>query len=256
MFSVYRHLFFTKNFSPTLRFTEHAPPKEEYDHAICNCTKHVAERPKGEPRQISFGIQLAGEDVEFGLINGWLTFNWEMAPKDKIKLVYPFDRDNTKQHAYFMFNPKERSVSIEITMPGVGNVDCFFAHLYMGNKIDISRFFNGHSQSKIVDLSKIPDEAIWLHCCNYIGERIEFIESAESQAWRDMLIRMEQLFQLMSKYEVSLVPVEDILQEVKGTPDIYKIASDVIDGCRLALNNIRDSDLFKVQQSINQSLKD
>jgi hypothetical protein len=265
--SVTRYSFF-KGETQTLRFAEHAPPKEECDHPICNCTRHVAERPAGEPLQVTQSIVMTKDapykKTEFDLSTGWLTFHWDIAPEDKGKCMSKWRREDEDEHAYFMFNTKQRSVRIEMAMPGYKTVDCFFANLYMGNEIDISRFYNGHSPSTVVDLSKISAGDVWLHENGFGTEAIlPFDDNDEARAWRHALAKMERLAELMSPYQIKNYPltgktltwsVEDVLREVKENQEIAKVADSIIEHCSSLVSIFQTTDLFKLQQKIDQKL--
>ena len=50
-----------------------------------------------------------------------------------------------------------------MTSPGFGLIGVVLPRVYLGNQIDTSRFFNGHSPSRVVDLGKITTDQVWLH---------------------------------------------------------------------------------------------
>jgi hypothetical protein len=190
-----------------------------------------------------------------------------MTPEDIEKCIY--DDDNRDPHAYFMFHPAQRSVKIQVMVPGYGLTDYFFADLYMGNQIDVSKFINGHSASEMVNLSgtahklslsPITSEDLWLHKCNWGVEAMRvFGDSEEARAWRDAIIRMERLHQLMSKYrskETFSWPIEDIREDVRANLEIFEIASRVANYCEQVVFELQTTHLFRLQQELDLVLKD
>jgi hypothetical protein len=262
--SATRYSFF-KGETQTLRFAEHVPPKEECDHPICNCTRNVEIRPAGDPLQVTQSVTLTkDEKTEFNLSSGWLTFRWDIKPEDKSKCVSKWRREDEDEHAYFMFNPKQRSVKIEMAVPGYKTGDYFLANLYMGNDIDISRFYNGHSPSTVVDLSKISAGDVWLHENGFGTEAMLFFDdNEEARAWRHALAKMEQLAELMAPYQIENHPltgktltwsVEDVLREVQENKEIAIVAESIIEHCSSLVSIFQTTDLFKLQQKIDQKI--
>ncbi len=158
----------------TLLYAEHSPVSIRHGKQICNCTKSVAERPSGQPNEIQQDIRVEQDlgthriDLHFrGLDSPWFTFR-----KDD-------------WHAYFISG--NRGLSIEIMLPGYGLTDCFFGHVYFGNKVDTNQLMNGHSPSRIVDLSVITPDQVWAHECNWGREAVAiFRESSETEKWREV----------------------------------------------------------------------
>ena len=166
----------------TLRFVEHAPADvHETEHDICGCTQNVAERPKGRPATVQPEIVLYARrppfDINFDLTSLWLTLRLDQ-PLPRVEgasvpmrqeLRDAFHGFEVIPHAYFIFS--ERKVDIEITLPGYGLTDCFFAHVFVGNRHDTTCLMNGHSQSRIVDLAKLAFDDVWVHECS-VGDEV------------------------------------------------------------------------------------
>lgn len=273
--SATRHSFWNYRNSQTLRFTEHAPPKAECDHSICNCTRNVAERPTGEPSSVNQLIELIPPQLhlrsEFRLHNGWLTFRWDLTPEAAERCIFNDQHIliNQEPHAYFMFHPEQRSVKIQVMVPGYGLTDYFFADLYLGKKIDVSRFINGHSPSKIVNLSgdahkltnlPISEENLWLHRCNWgVEEMRVFEDGEEARSWMEVILLMERLNQLTAKYQTKETfnwPIEDVRKDVITNLEISKIAIRVATYCEQVVLDLPTTHLFKLQHEIDQKLKD
>ena len=244
-FSVERHNFFHQKAAQTLRFSEHAPPVTECDHPICNCTKNVAQRPEGEPNQITQEITLILPEIEdlkpdFRLSKNWLTFRW------------------ADQYAYFIFNPKETSLQIKIPIPNYSLTDRFFANLFLGNKIDTSTLYNGHSPSKVINLSKL-DEKLWLHECDWGREAVRiFGESEESKSvWRCSFILSDKIKQLSSKYvQILNQPVEEIYRSINEDTELMEMISFLVSTLAPIVMSIRTTELFKLAEEIREETLD
>lgn len=188
MIEVRRNLFF-KSPQGYLRYSENSSVKEECDHQICNCTKAVKDRPDGEPNQKQQYIHLYEKDehynYEIGLASSGCNFT----------LRWPGEvhKWSSKNHAYYWFN-SNGMIQIEIIKEGYGNTGCFFAHVFRGNTVDISTFFNGHSKSRIVDLTELKPDELWVHCCGMGAEaQCSFRECDETQEWRKVYEIQEEI---------------------------------------------------------------
>lgn len=200
---VTRHSFFQSPGQQTVRFTEHVPSKPpEHDHALCDCTVTASERPSGAPSQITDTVDLSmvlpavGGDVTYRLTCSNHTrvgeapeaaasrheMNVEYGSDDALSLQFwvswprspgkPKPRHGKRdEHAYFGFNVASDRLKIEIAGTGDGAyslvdadpLDCLLSRLYFGNKVDTRRLYNGGTQPRIVDLSKIGSDALWLY---------------------------------------------------------------------------------------------
>ena len=190
---VARTLYFGGERGGRLTFTEDSPAVEHTDHQVCGCTKHVKERPAGEPESRTHRFRVLGEvgrfRTEFCLSTLWFTVRWGEDPR---------------AHTYYRFKPGERSCIIEhvVREPDWSSAesrsrDLFFANLYMGNRINTGSFRNGGMPSQIVDLATIKPGQIWLHSGRGgPGERMSFFpdgDSQEAHLWRETFDRVELL---------------------------------------------------------------
>ncbi len=157
------------------RFTEHAPLcVEDSGHDLCNCTRTVTDRPVGEPENVVqvitfeeiFGKYQMKLDMEIGGTTStcdqnavMFTIRWPRA-EGKPPRAFSDDKD---EHAYFWF-VREDNCQVEVTGTGDnGDVDCTLGSVLFGNRVDVSTFFNGALPSRVVDLTKISPEDVWLH---------------------------------------------------------------------------------------------
>lgn len=175
MLMVERHSFYTGE-NKKIRYSEYWPSKQHEDRNICGCTREVSKRPNGNPDQITQDVTIYGDGWDFKLFTPWLTFR-----KEK----------QQDPHAYFIFWKKDKSLKVEVVEPyTMADFDnkVFIGDMFLGNEINIGDFFNGHSPSKIVNLSEINPNDLWTHCCS--GEEAYSIINNcpdEIDLWRDVI---------------------------------------------------------------------
>jgi hypothetical protein len=229
MVEVRRNLFFSGVKQGYLRYSEISPPKEECDHQVCNCTKAVQDRPAGEPEQQNQHIQFVekGKDYtyEVNLVSTGCQFvlRWPGVVWDKEHKWF------SKNHAYYWFNSNgvDNMIQIEIIKEGYGKTNCFFAHVYLGDIIDTSRFFNGHSNSRIVDLTKLKSDEVWAHQCGFGSEaQCSFRECHETQEWRRIYAIQQKIAATARTY------TEDFVSSVEKVRLGIESESHMIDDVR------------------------
>lgn len=242
---VERNLFFKVQGGGSLRFVEHAPASAfaEDEHHDCGCTTTVRARPAGTPSQVQQEFYIEDENASLrliGLDGPWLTFG-------------KFGSDD--EHAYFMFNKNERSVRVEITLPDYGLTDCFFAHLYLGNAIDISRFMNGHSPSRIVDLSKIDAQQLWAHGCSFGSEAMRFFsDAAEIEKWREVLHCATEIGQRVGAYNLDRSStVEALRARLEADNEILDHAAK-LKALLTPIVDIKSTEMFRLCSEIDREI--
>ncbi len=247
MLTVEQHSFFD---SPTgvQRFSEYWPPRPHLtqDHQICNYTRQVCERPEGIPNEVDQKIILSGEEGlpwDFNLVSGWLTFRWGM-PNEKGQR--PHD-----PHAYFMFGPSggNNGLRVEVVTPHIHEdflEHTFLGDLYLGNKIDTSRLINGHSPSKIVNLSSINPDDLWTHVCWFGKESFSFICGSEAEMWKGLIEKSRnvragaKLYLYGHRYSV-----EEIYRKIEGRP-FLQLADEIRRALQPLALNISTTKFFKI----------
>jgi len=242
---VRRNLFFDTS-KGTLRFSENSPEVKECEHQVCNCTKAVTERPEGEPNQkqqyvtfkdkdeyYNFEVILDGEGCKFTL--RWDGVTWDEDHKWK-----------SNNHAYYWFN-NNGMIQIEITKKGYGNTGCFFGHMYLGNKIDISRLFNGHSKSKIVKLEEIAPDEIWMHDCMFGGEVMISLPSCdESRMWRQVYEVQKRISEAARTYSDDFVSdVEKIREWAEGDDLMLMDVKYLCKWFSWVTHNLAETEMFR-----------
>jgi hypothetical protein len=226
----------------TLIFSESWPPQPRHEHQICNCTREVCERPVGTPNQVKQAVTLSGEEGlpwDFNLGSGWLTFRWG-EPDEKGHR--PHD-----PHAYFMFVDKR--VRLELCEPHTLEDirdHVFFGNLYWGNRIDISQMMNGHSPSKVVDLSSIGPDDFWTHECNWGKEAFSLVQGPEIAMWRDLIEQATRIRVEVSPFTHNRnSSVEDIYHKVEGQP-FLQLADEIRRTLQPLVLDFKTTEIFRV----------
>jgi hypothetical protein len=245
MIEVRRNLFFQ---SPKgyLRYSENSPTKEECDHQVCNCTKAVKDRPAGESNQQQQYIEIVEKDKDYtyevGLagIGCLFTLRWPGEVWDKEH------KWCSKNHAYYWFN-SNGMIQIEIIKEGYGNTDCFFAHVFRGNAVDTSKFFNGHSNSRIVDLTKLKSDEIWSHYCG-MGEEVQcsFRECDETEQWRRVYAIQKKIAEKARTYDSDFASsVESIRADVESDRRMLVDTQELCDWFSWVTKNLEKTEMFR-----------
>lgn len=245
MIQVSRYYFYDSP-TGTLSFEESSPEKPKCEeHHVCNCTRTVNQKPKTIPASIQQGIIFETKfnkcNLEVDLSNKGckFTFRWPDTLKDP-------DGFTQRNHAYFWFDDNNH-IQIERSLKGYGNVSCFFANLYFGNNIDISRFMNGHSPSRVVDLSKIDKDAIWCHECGYGGCEVYAELQKDWLSWWQ-IYNLEQgsrkrIKPYCNNFEMS---VSDIRAAVSADDKLLADVDDLSYYFFDVANKLQESELFRV----------
>lgn len=245
MVEVTRNLFFyTKN--GTLRYSENSPAKEECDHQVCNCTKAVKDRPEGEPNQKQQYIEFHKKDKDYNYEVGLagagchFTLRWPGEVWDKEH------KWSSKNHAYYWFNSSD-SIQVEIIKEGYGRTNCFFAHLYLGNEVDTSKFFNGHSPSRIVDLAKLKPDEVWAHQCGFGSEaQISMRECDENVEWRGIYAIQKKIQEAARTYDQDFESdVQTIKEAVEKNETMLQDVEKLCHWFRIVTKHLDQTELFR-----------
>ena len=166
--SVVRLSFFNVPGRGHLRWTEASPPAAHRHGGGCGCTVDADIRPAGRPEQIRQEIRIIWDDcviqledevneprVVFRRAGDASTWIDRRATGD--------DERDEADLAAFWFEAHQRGVHLEVPSPGFGLTGVVLIHVYQGNQIDVSTFRGGLQPSRVVDLSKIAEDQVWLH---------------------------------------------------------------------------------------------
>jgi len=253
---VERRSFFRNPDGGTLRFVETSPEQDRCEKQICNCTKDVVERPLGDPFEVRQDVTLHGEMEGRGFVQGQCSFEFNLSDPG---VTYRWGADH---HAYFSFggdmemgasaNEYHRTIGapmkrlrMEIARPGYGLTGYFFGHLFFGNEINIDVLANNSYRSKLVNLDKIPKDAIWAYESSWGGEAMEILSpeaKGELQIVRKNVDHIHARAHLVSPtYSVN---GDHALIQSDGTL-ITCYAPEVIRVTSMILFDMRDSELFR-----------
>jgi hypothetical protein len=223
-----------------LRWIETSPP-HEHDLHECNCTKNAKERPSGEPKTIQQTVTLSTVECSLYLGMNWLTFG-KLGGED---------------HTYFRFHSRERSVRIEMTLPGPpqGLVNAFFANLYHGNAIDTSCFINGHSPTSL-DLSDLG-EKYWLHACWWGQEGVRLLsDKSEMELWNKAFTLYERIRQISEPLLFDHVSsVDDVRDHLETKADLLLDFETLRDVLLPLVTDMRSSELFRLGNELDQEVE-
>lgn len=238
--TVERHSFFKSPEGDHLRYTERSPQCPEEDHQICNCTKNVKDRPLGEPESVSQDIiltdTLENMTVEYSLKKQEFTFRWEG----------PIPRS----HAYFWFNDDRcpsRRLYVEVTVPGYGLVDHFFGHIFFGNDIDTSKLLNGHSPSKLIDLTSIKSDQVWAHVCHWGAEAIEmFTEENETYVLWQIKSALDGIKKATDSYLLDkAILVDELRLRVEQEVGVILQTHTIVLELKSIIDNLKSTELYR-----------
>lgn len=241
--SVERNSFYDVTDGTALRYTEHAPVGSGKKHFECGCTKNADAKPTGKPSQVTHEFRVDESGASLALSMRWLTFG-EMGQ----------DR-----RAYFIFGRDESSVKVEIALPDYGTVDTFFGKIYLGDRIDLSRFYNGHSPSQVAEKrgdglyygeTKIGATQVWSHECTWGKESVTLMDenSPETVLWREVFKNFGQIEHATKTYKEQAAHLSvDKLYEMLADDDVLL---DAVHALRSALEpmvaDVKATETFRI----------
>lgn len=228
---VVRTKFFRGERGETLAWRESSPPEPPHEHQQCNCTKVIAEHPKWEPFEIQTAVKMKqqGRTRDFSVTLGekpWFTFQWG------------------KSRAYFVSD--KALIRGTIPLPGYGNSDCFFGNLFFGKNVDISTLMNGHSPSRIIDLSKLSPEDVWVHQCNFGKEALALITDLEERKkWWEARALLDRIEEISVRYEKCGEPVNRLRERVAADERLIGMVAQVRDWFAHVLDHLQSTDYYR-----------
>ena len=231
------------------RWSEYSPTQTECEHQQCNCTKVVTERPEGEPASIQLSIDAVIEDdkrrfeASLGEDRMHYTFRWG----EKVDQEF-HNADGTlpkifKEHAYFWLCNKGSGFKFEIPKAGYGYVDAVLCNIYLGNKVDISTLYHGHSPSKIVDLTKIDPRQIWAHEDCMTREAMAFMDmnSWESEEWWKLWGRSMEIIDKTAPIELAGRKTNTSVDKLRSVVESDALISTNLEAAYRFLSDILDN---------------
>ena len=241
-FQVERYSFYEDPTShQTLRYSEVAPPDpHEHEGAICGCTRAVLTKPVLIPREVKQRLNFISPMFEFPINTGQVTFG---------RLGDPAG------HAYFWFRlPRETSIQIEITLPGYGVNNHFFATLMKGNACDSSRLFNGHSPSRAFDFTKMHPDMLYVYSCGIGGrEALKLLQTPETSLWNSafrLVAQAQERTRLLSQDCMS--PVDWLRLQLEADPHLREAILATRELLAPVAANLRDTELFRLGDEVRR----
>lgn len=222
----------------SLRWTEHSPANSgAKEHFECGCTKNAAERPTGKPEQVQQRVLYLdpSRNVEFDLVRRHFTIRGA----------------TYSPHSYYWFG--KDGIQIEICrpagpkrIPGMYRIeedpnDVLFAHVYRGNEVDISHFFNGHSPSRLVKLDRLKPDDVWLHRGSGLGgaEAMRFLER-EKPFWSEVF----DLFKSIRRPTDATISVDEVRANVEADTERLFHIETLVDKLLTFDDEFLSSELF------------
>jgi len=232
----------------TLRYTEHLPPHVHTDdHALCNCTTDVKVRPQGEPHEVQRGIQLCTKRDPYDI---HLNLREDGSADCGIK----WPRKPNAPHAYFWFSPMDH-LKVEVTGTDDAPIRVFYADLYFGPKVDTTRFFNGHSLTRLKDIHLLAPDAVWIHACEGGREAMTVLspDHAETLAWQVHRVRCSTLRNaaLNALREEDLPAMRDAFLTA---PDVVQTFEETTDWLLQVLKTLPTTELARHRRSLEGEL--
>ena len=243
-----RFSFFKNSEGENLRFSESSPKKECRDHRICNCTRNVAVKPESIPSQISTSCKIrktyASRDIEcafssrFPFVQDYIQFNftarWE-------------EEGLEDAHAYFWQSLDHFKVEVSKKGCSFEDIECFLGGLFFGNKVDVSNLMNGHSPSRIVDLSSIDANDLWVHYCHWGNEAMKILpRDEEADSWWKLYRDSVELNKRVEPFLSLDFSVDEIRDTIEKDSILLASIERIFQFLDSMITNISETNLFKL----------
>jgi hypothetical protein len=147
----------------------------------------------------------------------WVTFRKAGVAEAWIDRYATGEAEGDEDHTYFQFEDHEHSVSVSVTSPEFGLIGVVLTNVHLGNQIDTSRFFNGHSPSRAVDLGKIATNQVWLHGHPHEDAMRLLGDPGETAVLREAFQRAREVRQFARPHALAqTVPVDAVRVAIKA----------------------------------------
>lgn len=264
-FIVERRSFYKNENSRLLKYFESSPEVECKD-GDCNCTASIKSRPSGVLDHVVQNIRYtgiySGYNLDWSLNRDtWfdLNFYWN-------EIKRPKNQRYLNPHASFCFNhvssaggKLNNSISIGICKTPASSfkdlkID-LIANMYFGNKVDVSKLFNGHSSSKIVDLTKLSQEDVWLHY-SIGGEAMEVLpRSEESTMWKQIYKNASRVMEITSQHDDKEMSVLDVRCDIVTNFELIGLIDGLKAKLTYVIDNLEDTQLYQLGTKIEEKVK-
>jgi hypothetical protein len=275
--SVERYSFYRQLAGPTLRFSEHAPADAHGPEPFeCGCTLNISNKPAGRPHEVQQEVYLRCPfpyqkmRAEFKLCAGWLTLFFDEIPPlvpggrsgrdnprvEKMREIFAESDNKIPAHAYFIFSERDH-VRMEMTLPGYGLTDHFFADVRIGREADLSRILDGHSPSRVVDLRNLRADDVWVHASNYGREAMRFLphDGEEAESWREIFGEALWISRLARPYGIDhFSPIGDVFARALFDDALVQAAYHQAERLARVAGGLRGTSLYGAQDDIDREI--
>jgi len=191
--------------------------------------------------------------LEDGVSEPWVTFRKAGDAESWIARRRAGDGEIDEDHAYVIFDRQQEKAKIEVGSPGFGLIGYVMLDLFLGNRVDISRLYNGHSPSRVVDLSKIAPDQAWI----YTHEMMRTLGDAEE------ITATRAAFHLAGEVRRLALPhlltrdmsVDDVRNAVERDDALLASATDLRRVLSRFARDIESTDLFHLAKEMEAELE-
>jgi hypothetical protein len=182
----------------------------------------------------------------------WVTFRKAGDAESWIARQRTSDNEADDDHAYVIFDGKQDKAKIEVASPGFGLIGYVMLDLFLGNRVDISRLYNGHSPSRVVNLSKIAPDQVWI----YTDEMMRTLgHTVEIAAIREAFRLARELRRLVRPHLVlKNTSVDDVRSAVEHDDALLAAAADLRRFLSRFARAIESTDLFRLAKEMETEL--
>jgi hypothetical protein len=151
-----------------------------------------------------------------------------------------------------IFDGQQEKAKIEVASPGFGLIGYVMLDLFLGNHVDISRLYNGHSPSRIVDLSKIAPDQVWI----YTDEMMRTLGDAEEiTATRTAFRLAREVRHLARPHLMARSTVDDVRNAAERDDALLASATDLRRVLSPFAHDIESTDLFRLAKELEVELE-
>lgn len=183
----------------------------------------------------------------------WVTFRKAGDAESWITRRRAGDDEADEDHAYVIFDGQQEKAKIEVGSPGFGLIGYVMLDLFLGNRVDISRLYNGHSPSRVVDLSKIAPDQVWI----YMDEMMRILGDAEEITAARTAFRLAREVRRLARPHLMArhTSVDDVRNAVESDDALLASATDVRRVLSRFALDIESTDLFRLAKEMEAELE-
>ena len=225
----------------------------------CGCTQDLSERPAKAPESIRQEIRISWDDcviaLEDEVAEPWVTFRKAKDTESWIAHRQAGGAEVDEDHAYIRFSSQQDEAKIEVTSPGFGLIGCVLIDLFLGNQIDISRLYNGHSLSRIVDLSKIMPDQVWIHT-SMPKEAMRRVKDAEEMTAIRGAFQLAREIRLLARMYLTeqTISVDDIRNAIEHDGRLLTAATNLRQSLSPFALDVENTELFRLAQEMEAEM--